>query len=240
MNTIRIGKRIIGEGLPCFIIAEIGVNHNGDVNLAKKMIDAAIVSGADAVKFQTWITEESIVKTVSKPDYQKLATGSEESQYDMVKNLEMDERDFKVLAEYAERKGIEFLSTPEGVTCTDWLDKIGVNAYKVSSADLVNHPDLAYIAQKNKPVILSTGMATLKEIRDAVEVIRAQGNQDIILLHCTSCYPTNPERYQPQCTPDVEKEVQPADRVFGSYRWNISGRYRHRFGGMCNRKTFHA
>jgi len=193
MNTICIGKRIIGEGHPCFIIAEIGVNHNGDVNLAKKMIDAAILSGADAVKFQTWITEETIVKNVPKPLYQKLATGYIESQYDMVKKLELDEQDFKVLAEYADRNGIEFLSTPEGITCTDWLDTIGVNAYKVSSPDLVNHPDLAYIAQKSKPVILSTGMATLKEIRDAVNIIREQGNQNIILLHCTSSYPTNPE-----------------------------------------------
>jgi N,N'-diacetyllegionaminate synthase len=192
MNTVRIGKRVIGEGNPCFIIAEIGVNHNGDLQLAKKMISAAVKSGADAVKFQTWITDETIVKDIPKPFYQTVTTGSEESQYEMAKKLELNEKDFSALAKFAVAHDIDFLSTPEGITCTDWLDRIGVRAYKISSPDLVNHPDLAYIAQKKKPVILSTGMATLNEIRDAVRIIRTHGNPDIILLHCTSCYPTNP------------------------------------------------
>jgi N,N'-diacetyllegionaminate synthase len=90
-------------------------------------------------------------------------------------------------------RGIFFLSTPEGITCTNWLERIGVHAYKVSSPDLVNHPDIAYIAHKKKPVILSTGMATLEEIRDAIRIVRNNGNREIILLHCTSCYPTNPD-----------------------------------------------
>jgi len=187
---IHIGKRIIGEGNPCYIIAELGVNHNGDLDLAKKMIDTAKKCGADAVKFQSWITEETIAKGTALPKYMK-ATGCDgQTQYEMAQQWEFSHRDFQLLAQYAKKTGIDFLSTPEGKTCIDWLEQIGVIAYKIASPDIINHPDIEYIAKTGKPIILSTGMATLDEIQSAVSLIKKMGNKNIILLHCTSNYPT--------------------------------------------------
>jgi len=190
MKKIKIGDRLIGEGEPCFVIAEAGVNHNGDVNLAKKLIKVAKESNADAVKFQNWITEEIVTKELPKPEYQKSTTKSEESQYDMLKKLELSEKDFESLADYAKKLRIIFLSTPESKKCTDLLERLDVPAYKIGSADLTNHPHLEYVAKKNKPIILSTGMATLEEVKDAVRIINNTGNKEIVLLHCTSNYPT--------------------------------------------------
>jgi N-acetylneuraminate synthase/N,N'-diacetyllegionaminate synthase len=187
MKKIKIADRLIGNGEPCFIIAEAGVNHNGDVKLAKKLIDAAREAGADAVKFQTWKTDEIVTPRVSKPTYQKTAAGK--SQYEMLKKLELSDEDFVQLAEYAKSAEIIFLSTPEGEKCTDFIDGLNVPTFKVGSADLTNHPHLAYVARKSKPMILSTGMATLEEVREAVRVIKNAGNNEIILLHCTSNYP---------------------------------------------------
>lgn len=188
MEKVKIGTKSVGEGEPCFIIAEAGVNHNGDIELAKKLIDAAKEAGADAVKFQMWKTEEIVTRKISKPRYQKMAAG--ESQYEMLKKLELSNRDFEQLAEHAKSAGIIFLTTPEGKKCTDFVERLGVPAFKIGSADLTNHPHLVYVAGKGKPIILSTGMATLEEVREAVNVIKSAGNDEIILLHCTSNYPT--------------------------------------------------
>jgi N-acetylneuraminate synthase/N,N'-diacetyllegionaminate synthase len=187
VKKIKIADRWVGEGGPCFIIAEAGVNHNGDVKLAEKLINIAKEAGADAVKFQTWKTEEIVTKKVPKPKYQGARRAG--PQYELLKKLELSERDFKRLAEHAKSVGIIFLSTPEGEKCTDFIDELNVPAFKVGSADLTNHPHLAYVARKSKPIILSTGMATLEEVREAVEVIKKVGNDKIILLHCTSNYP---------------------------------------------------
>jgi N,N'-diacetyllegionaminate synthase len=191
MKKVKIADRLVGEEEPCFIIAESGVNHNGDVKLAKKLVEAAKKSGADAIKFQTWKTEEVVTKKVSKPKYQKMAWGG--SQYEMLKKLELSDEDFRQLAKHAKSVGIIFLSTPEGQKCTDLIEKLGVPAFKIGSADLTNYPHLIYVAKKGKPIILSTGMATLKEVREAVDVIKSAGNDEIILLHCTSIYPTRLE-----------------------------------------------
>jgi N,N'-diacetyllegionaminate synthase len=190
---IKIGGRLIGEGERSFIIAEAGVNHNGDIGLAKKLIDAAKEAGADAVKFQTFKAEEVAAPEAEKADYQKQTTGSEESQLEMIKNLELSEKDFEDLSLYARQKGIVFLSTAFDNESADLLEKLGVPAFKIPSGEINNFPFLKYIAGKGRPVILSTGMSTLKEVEEAVRVIRGEGIEEIVLLHCVSSYPASVE-----------------------------------------------
>jgi sialic acid synthase SpsE len=192
-NKIKIGDRWVGNGEPCFIIAEAGVNHNGDVALAKKLIAVAVKAGADAVKFQTFRAEDVITAGAAKARYQQQATGAGESQLEMIKKLQLDDKDFKILCDYARKKGIMFLSTPFDKGSVDFLDKLGVPAFKIASSEITHFPLLEYIARKKKPVILSTGMSTLQEIRDALEAIKAGGSGEIILLHCVSCYPARIE-----------------------------------------------
>jgi len=189
---VKINDKLIGEEEPCFIIAEAGVNHNGSVELAKKLIDAAKDAGADAVKFQTFKAESVVVKDAQKAEYQKETTG-EGSQYDMIKKLELTEEDFRELADYAEKKDIMFLSSPFDKDSIDLLNELDVPAFKVGSGEITNFPLLRYIAKKGKPIILSTGMSTLGEIEEALDVIRSEGVEDIILLHCVSNYPARIE-----------------------------------------------
>lgn len=188
MKTVRIGNRAIGESNPCFIIAEAGVNHNGKLNLAKKLVDVAKNANADAVKFQTFKTEEIMVRTAPKAEYQKETTGKG-TQYDLIKKLELSEKDFKEIANYADKKHIIFLSTPFDEKSADLLEKLNVPAFKIGSGDLTNLPLLEHIAKKDKPMIISTGMSTLDEVRDAVNTVKNAGNSQLILLHCTSNYP---------------------------------------------------
>jgi N-acetylneuraminate synthase/N,N'-diacetyllegionaminate synthase len=190
---VKIGYKLIGEGEPCFIIAEAGVNHNGDINLAKKLIDAAKDAGADAVKFQTFKAENVVVKDAEKAEYQKETTGIEESQYEMIKKLELTDEDFEELADYAKKKGILFLSSPFNKESVDLLEEINVPAFKVGSGEITNFPLLRYIAKKGKPVILSTGMSTLGEVEEALDIIRSEGIEEGILLHCASNYPARIE-----------------------------------------------
>ena len=189
---IRIEDKLIGEEEPCFIIAEAGVNHNGSVELAKKLIDAAKDAGADAVKFQTFKAENVVVKDAQKAEYQKETTG-EGSQYEMIKKLELTEEDFRELADYAKEKDIMFLSSPFDKDSIDLLNELDVPAFKVGSGEITNFPLLRYIAKKGKPIILSTGMSTLGEIEEALDVIRSEGVEDIALLHCVSNYPARIE-----------------------------------------------
>jgi len=188
---LKIGNKSIGDKHPCFIIAEAGVNHNGDIVQAKKLIDIAKEAGADCVKFQTWITEEIVTKTVEQADYQAENTGINESQYEMLKKLELSFNDFRKLKDYADKAEIIFMSTPDDEKSVDFLDELGVPAFKIGSGELTNQLMLNKIAQKGKPIILSTGMANLNEIEEAIEIIKNTGNDAIILLHCTSQYPTN-------------------------------------------------
>jgi len=188
---IDINKKRIGANQPCFIIAEAGVNHDGDIQKALDLIDIAVEAGVDAVKFQTWITEELLTKNIQQADYQKKNTGKEESQYAMLKKLELSQSDFIELKNYCEKKDIIFLSTPDEEKSADFLEQIGVPLFKIGSGELTNLPFLKYIALKNKPIILSTGMSNLEEIEKAVEVIVKSGNESLILLHCTSEYPTS-------------------------------------------------
>ena len=190
MKKIKIGNRIVGEGEPCFIVAEAGVNHNGDIKIAKKLIDAAKEAGADAVKFQTFKAEKLVTKDTDMAEYQKENIGRMETQFDMLKKLELEEDDFFELKKYCDKKGIIFLSTPHSNEWSvDLLEKLGVEAYKIGSGDLTNIPFLEYAAKIGKPIIISTGMANMEEVKEAVETIKNTGNDKIVVLHCTTDYP---------------------------------------------------
>lgn len=193
MIRVKIGKRLVGEFEPCFIIAEAGVNHNGDVNLAKRLVDVAKEAGADAVKFQTFITEELVTEAAEKAGYQKETTSSEESQLEMLKKLELSGRNFEEISAYAKKKDILFLSSPFDKGSVDLLDELGVPAFKVGSGEITNLPLLKHIAKKKKPIILSTGMSTIDEVEEALEIIRNEGTKEIILLHCVTSYPAKVE-----------------------------------------------
>ena len=175
-----------------FIIAELGVNHNGSIETAKKMIDAAVDSGADAVKFQTFIAEKGLSKSAPKADYQKNATSAEESQLEMCKKFELDLDAHRQLLAYCQKKDITFLSTPFDLESVDLLNNLGLETFKIPSGEIVNLPYLRKIGSLKKRVILSTGMADLKEIKTAVAILGESGTnkEKITILHCTTEYPT--------------------------------------------------
>jgi N,N'-diacetyllegionaminate synthase len=193
MNRVCIGERIVGQGSPCFIIAEAGVNHNGDLMLAKRLVDAAADAGADAVKFQTFKADRVVSTHAAKARYQKQTTGSEESQLEMVRRLELPADAFRELRDHSDQRGLVFLSTPFDDESADLLQQLGVPAFKIPSGEVVNHPFLERIARMGKPMIVSTGMCYLSEVDEAVRVIRRAGNESLILLHCVSNYPADPE-----------------------------------------------
>jgi len=176
-----------------FIIAEAGVNHNGSIELAKQLIDAAALAGADAVKFQSFIAEEVVSINAPKAEYQKETTEISESQYDMIKRLELSKKDHLELIDHAKNRNIIFLSTPFDERSVDLLVEFGVPLIKISSGEITNHPFLKYISKKGLPIILSTGMSTLEEVAEAISVIKEAGCKDLTLLHCTSNYPAHVE-----------------------------------------------
>ncbi|KFX60216.1 N-acetylneuraminate synthase [Clostridium botulinum] len=176
-----------------FIIAEAGVNHNGDINLAKKLVDMAKVCGADAVKFQTFKAEESTGSFAEKAKYQKENDKTEESQLEMIKKLELPFEKFKEIKEYCDKKGIIFLSTPDGIESLNYLVSLNVEFLKVGSSEVTNINFLRAIGNTRKPIILSTGMSTLGEVEKAIDTIYSTGNKNIRLMHCTSDYPTKVE-----------------------------------------------
>ena len=188
MKEIKIGNRKIGENEKTFIIAEAGVNHNKNVELAKKLVDVAYEAGADAVKFQVFKAEKLVVKRTPKADYQKLRDKSKD-QYEMLKRLELSEEEIKEISIYARKRGILFLATPFDFESADFLEELGVKAFKIASSDLTNIPLIEHIAEKGKPIILSTGMSTICEIEEAVHSAKAVGNDQIVLLHCVTSYP---------------------------------------------------
>ena len=187
-EIIKIKKRTISEYEKTFIIAEAGVNHNGDMSIAKEMIDVALEAGVDAVKFQTFKTEDLILENIDKAPYQKVTTGCGETQYDMLKRLEVTKEQNKELMDYCKKKGIIFLSTPFEKNSLDELDELGVPAFKVAATDLTNVQFLRQVAKKEKPIILSAGMCYLEEVQKALEAIYPI-NRQVILLQCTANYP---------------------------------------------------
>ena len=179
-----------------FIIAEAGVNHNGNMDTAIKLIDMAKKAGADAIKFQTFKSERLVTRSTPKAKYQKANTGSGESQLEMLKRLELTSDNFKRLFSYCRKKNIIFMSTPFDEKSADMLDRLGMGIFKIPSGEITNKPLVQHIAGKNKPVILSTGMSYLSEVEKAVrwiyEIWNKSGfNQQLTLLHCVSNYPAH-------------------------------------------------
>jgi sialic acid synthase SpsE/protoporphyrinogen oxidase len=188
-KIINLNGRKIGDNFLPYIIAEAGMNHNGDLNLGKKLIDAAIITGCDAIKFQTFLPNSRVSSKVKSVDFVEMADGIEETMYEMFSRLSMPFSEQKKLFEYAKDSGIEVFSTPFDFESVDFLESLGVSIYKIASMDLVNLPLIEYVAKTQKPIILSTGMSNLGMIEDSLNVIAKTGNSNVALLHCNSTYP---------------------------------------------------
>jgi N,N'-diacetyllegionaminate synthase len=173
-----------------FILAEAGVNHNGDIELAKRMIDAAAGFDADAIKFQTFRSDKLVIRTTEKAKYQMKTTDSSESQFDMLKRLELNDNQHYELIRHCQKKCIKFLSTAFDLESIDLLESIRVPMHKIPSGEITNLPYLIKIARTGKPIILSTGMSSLGEVKAAVEILRQNGSGKITVLHCNTEYPT--------------------------------------------------
>lgn len=172
-----------------FIIAEAGVNHNGSVSLAKNMVDVAKAAGADCIKFQTFIPENLVTENASMAQYQQENIGKRETQIDMLKKLALSYDDFCDIKKYCDNVGIMFLSTPFDLDSIDFLNELGQALWKIPSGEITNYPYLRAIGETKKPVVLSTGMSTISEIEQAVDVLKEFGTEKITLLHCTTEYP---------------------------------------------------
>ena len=172
------------------IIAEAGVNHNGDINLAKKLVEQAKRSGADYVKFQAFQPEKLVAYTAKKAEYQQKATGNKESQLEMLKKLALTQEEFCELKCYCDEQKIGFLSTPFDLDSIDFLEKLNIPLWKIPSGEITNLPYLEKIGKTHKPVILSTGMSTMKEIQDALDILYVNGCLEVTVLHCNTEYPT--------------------------------------------------
>lgn len=187
-KSINILDRKIDVNSATFIIAEAGVNHNGDMSIAKQMVDVAVSCGVDAIKFQTFKADKLILRETAKAPYQTKTTDVNESQYDMLKKLEMSKEQTIDIMKYCQKKGIIFISTPFEKTSLDELDSLNVPAYKIAATDLTNIQYLRQVAEKGKPIILSAGMCYMEEVKKALEAIYPI-NKDVILLQCTANYP---------------------------------------------------
>ena len=193
-NKINIEGRMIGDNSPAYIIAEIGLNHNKDMVLAKKTIKAAKDSGADAVKFQTFITDRLAVKS----------SGA----YNIFRSLELSRDDFKEISDYSKEVGITFFSTPFCLECVDWLEELKVPCYKIASGDLNYHELIKRAAGTGKPVILSSGMSELTEIKKTIKIIENEGNNKIILMHTISKYPPMYDEVDLQMITDLKNNFK--------------------------------
>ena len=192
-KTIQIANSNIGYKHPIFIIAEAGVNHNGDIKIARKLVEEAKKCGANCLKFQTFKAEQVVTQNAPKAKYQLKTTDPTESQFEMLKKLELPLDSYTDLIKYCNKHDIIFLSTPYSEDDVDFLVDIGVPAFKLASICVAEPQFIQYVARKGKPVILSTGMAELQEVRDAVNAFYDTGNKDLILLQCTTNYPSRLE-----------------------------------------------
>lgn len=191
-QEIRIRDKIIAPGSPAFIIAEIGLNHNGDIKIAKRLIDTAIDAGVDAVKLQNYRSKNRIAELGKTSRYAERILGIEETDYEMLEKYELSFRQTKELFNYAKERIIIF-STPFDLQSACDLARLGVDCYKIASFDLTNYHLIKKVAQTQKPLIISTGMASLSEIEEALQAVKSVGNSEVILLHCVSSYPCQPE-----------------------------------------------
>ena len=190
MRTVQLGTITVGENVPPYIIAEIGSNHNGDMALCRRLIDAAAEAGAHAVKFQSW-SEESLI---AKEEFERNTQYDDKKKHfgslrDMVRAYQLTEEQHYEAKEYCENRGVAFCSSPFSPAEADLLEKLDVPFFKIASMDVVHTPFLRYVARKKRPMIVSTGMASLAEVEQAVQAIREEGNDNIVLLHCVSIYP---------------------------------------------------
>jgi N,N'-diacetyllegionaminate synthase len=189
-GSFLINNQAIAEHTRVFIIAEAGVNHNGQLDLALQLVDAAAEAGADAVKFQTFKASQVVTEAGEMADYQKKNLGKAESQRQMLTKLELAEEFYQPIIERCHQKKILFLSTPHGgKDSVDFLESLKMTAYKIGSGDLTNFILLEKVAKTGKPIILSSGMATLGEVKAGIEFVKSQGNTQIVMLHCTTNYP---------------------------------------------------
>jgi N-acetylneuraminate synthase len=200
-REIKIGKRKIGDGQPVFIVAEIGINHNGDLQLAKAMVEAAVHSGVDAVKFQKRTPESS---TPPEQQNQMRETPWGYITYlDYRRKVEFDQADYRQLDEHCKKLGIAWFASVWDEPSVDFMESFGIPAYKIPSASLTDHALLRHVRKTGKPVILSTGMSTMEQIRAAVSVL---GTEDLVLTHCTSTYPCEPEELNLRMVATLRRE----------------------------------
>ena len=191
MILIKIGSKKIGKKFPVFIIAEAGVNYNNNLKYAFKMIDVAKKAGADAVKFQTFVTESIQLPSAKKPNYQKSIKSK--NYYEILKNLEPNFKDQEKIANYCKKKKILFLSTPYDKPSIDFLESLNISAYKIASSDFSNHILLKQLSKTKKPIILSTGLSTFNDVKETMNFLKTlKVTKNLILLHTTSDYPTKP------------------------------------------------
>jgi len=202
-NKIEFENKIIGLNHPCYIIAEIGINHNGDLITAKKLIDAAVFAGADAVKFQKRDLESIYQKQILEDP--SLDSQGTEILIDVLHQVEFNEDDFNKIIDYCNEKQITFLCTPWDIPSVDFLEKLNVPGYKIASADMTNFPLLKYISQTKKPLIISTGMSTMEEIEKTVDFVKDK-NIQFLLLHCNSTYPSSIEMLNLDLIPILRKQ----------------------------------
>ena len=204
-----------------FYIAEIGLNHNGDIHLAKEMVDAAIESGTNAVKFQSLNYQSLITEEESKAKIDGFGFKGVNTLGDFWKKVSIDENFHFEIKEYCDKKYVEFISTPFDWISADLLDAMGVKKFKVASGDLTHYPLIQHIASKGKPIILSTGMATIDEIQDVFDFCKKSGVKDLTLLHCLSLYPTPPELANLQAIPYLKNKFKVpvgfSDHTIGSH-----------------------
>lgn len=192
----------------CLIIAEAGVNHDGELEKALMLCDKAKEAGADVVKFQTWKTENIITKNVEQAEYQVENTGVKESQFDMLKRLELSYEEFGIIKKHCDDIGIAFASTADDLESLDFLINLGIPFIKVSSGDVGNISFLRYIGSKKLPVVLSTGMSTIKDVEVSLNALKQGGAEEIVLLHCTTNYPCLPEEVNLYAMNTLEKEFK--------------------------------
>lgn len=220
MKTIFIGGKKIGLGQPTFIIAEAGVNHNGDVKLAERLIIAAAKTGADAIKFQTFKAEQVTTKFSPTAAYQKKNVG-EDNQWKLLRPLELNEATYPRLIQIAKANKIMFLSTPHGHIDSAKFLKPLVPAWKTGSGDLTNLPFLKWLGETGKPIILATGMATIPEIKEAVDTIAKTGNRKVIILHCTTNYPCPDNEANVTAMLDIKKHFPKYEVGFSDHTLGI-------------------
>jgi len=193
MKEFSIMNKKIGNDYPIFLIAEAGINHNGIISLAKKLVDLAVKAECNAIKFQTFITEDLLLTETPKAEYQKSKREESETFYEMIKKYELSQEDFRELNKYCREKGIIFLSTPFDEISVNFLAELNVPAFKIGSGDMNNFPLLELICSYKKPILLSTGMSTLDEVKETVEFVRSNNISDIAIFQCTTNYPTSLE-----------------------------------------------